>query len=492
MMLEFGEWLPDLPVFNNPGVTEAKNVLPGTLSYEPALSLSAYATNALTARCQGAAYGVDDGGNTYNFAGDATKLYKRSVTTDTDVSKVGGYATAADGTWSFAKYNRRVIATNFIDNMQSFIIGSSSVFADLAISAPRAYCVALQDNFVLAGNTYDSIDGAVPHRVRNSAIGDPTDWTVSAATQADFVDLDGDKGWVKNIVSGEYALIFQERAITRMEYAGSPTIFQMRVIDQNRGLLTQNAVTQVGSLVFYLAYDGFYLCDGTQSVPIGDGKVNKTFFDDLDLSYVHMISCAKHPELPIICWAYPGDGHSGGIPNKIICYNYSPNAKMRWSYFMQDVEFLVPALAEGYTLDTLDSINTSIDALPYSLDSRFYTGKYLVFAAYNSSHTYSTFTGSALAALIETQEGQPFQGRLGDVDKVRPIVDGSGTITVQVGTRDVLTESVTWSTASSMNTTGECDVRANSRYIRGRVNITGGFNHAQGIEIESARPSGNR
>ena len=46
------EWLPDLPAHDNPGATEALNLLPRTgRSYGPLSGLTAYSTTALGARC---------------------------------------------------------------------------------------------------------------------------------------------------------------------------------------------------------------------------------------------------------------------------------------------------------------------------------------------------------------------------------------------------------------------------------------------------------
>ena len=79
MQVPFGEWLPDLPDHLNPGATEAKNVYPAVNSYRPWKSIQTSSGNALTARCQGAATFKDDSGNVFIFAGDATKLYKKTA-----------------------------------------------------------------------------------------------------------------------------------------------------------------------------------------------------------------------------------------------------------------------------------------------------------------------------------------------------------------------------------------------------------------------------
>lgn len=490
-MIEFGEWLPDLPVYANPGATEAKNVLPHGESYKSCPSLTAY-SGAISARCQGAASGRDYSGNVHVFAGDASKIYKLSVTTFSDVSKIGGYTCGADSQWSWAQWDNQIIATQVGDPMQVFDLGAGSVFADLSASAPQARYIDVVRDFLVAGNTYDAVDGSVPHRVRWSAIGDPTDWTVSATTQADYQDLNSADGWVQAVVGGEYGTIIQERAIVRMSYVGSPSVFQFDQLEK-RGTPAPGSVCKFGSMIPYLGDDGFYIFDGSVSVPISHNKVSKTFYADLDQTYTHNISAAVDPINQLIFWAYPAKGNTGGTPNKLLVYNFSPNATKRWSWVELDMEFVFRAASVGgYTLDTLDSYSANLDALPFSLDSRAWTANAAVLAAFDSSHRLSLFTGNALDAVLETGEAEVTPGRRTRINKIRPLVDGASSVTVQMGTRDTASDSVSWGTSASLNGTGDACVRSNARYHRARVNIAGGFDHAQGVDIIEAVEAGAR
>ena len=83
--LLFKEYLPDLPDLQNPGTTEATNVLPLGNSYQPMQSASVY-SDALTAANQGAYSTHDKAGATYTYAGDASKLYSLSNAAYSDVS----------------------------------------------------------------------------------------------------------------------------------------------------------------------------------------------------------------------------------------------------------------------------------------------------------------------------------------------------------------------------------------------------------------------
>lgn len=492
MMIEFGEWLPDLPDFDNPGATIIKNVIPAGASYKQFPSLTVY-SNALSAVCRGATAGRDaTSGNSANFAGDATKLYKMSTASWSDVSKSGGYNLTTDERWYFTQFGNRILATNIADPIQSFTIGSSTAFANLGATAPQARYITSLRNFLAVANTFDGTDGFVPNRVRWSSFNDPTTFTVSATTQSDYQDLNADFGWCKQIVGGEYGVVFQERAITRMTYIGSPIVFQFDVVEANKGTQASGSVIKFGNNTAYWGIDGFNIFDGTQSIPIGANKIDKYFNSDLDTNYISRICAAVDYTNQVIAWAYPGAGNVSGRCNKILMYNYSPTATKRWAFAEVDIEFLYNSLAEGYTLEQLDTISSNLDLLPFSLDSRVYTGNNVLLSAFDSNHKLNTFTGAALTAVLETMEAQITPGQKTNLLLVRPVVDGTGTVTMQIGTRDLLSASNSYGSAISVDSNGNCQTRTNARYHRARVNIAGGFTHAQGIDVLDFKPSGIR
>ena len=205
-MIPFGEFAPDQPDLDAGGTfsTVAKNVIPRTKnSYAPLGTVTAL-TNALDNNCQGAAAFRDSTGSVNSFAGDTSKLYKLDQTTYSSVTGSTTPSVADDDTWQFAKFGERVVAVCGHDtNIQSYLMNSSSVFADLDSAAPRARHVAQIKDFIMAGNTYDSTDGAVANRVWWSAINDPTDWPTigsadAAGKQSDRQDLPSG-GWVQAI-----------------------------------------------------------------------------------------------------------------------------------------------------------------------------------------------------------------------------------------------------------------------------------------------------
>lgn len=476
MIIPFGDYTPDLPALGNSAST-IKNVIPHPKSYKQLNSLSAY-SDALTAYCRGAFTGTDAAGNVRSYAGDATKLYRLVSSTMTNSSKVGGYSSATDSYWEFGQFGDSLIASNFDDTPQTLTLGDAT-FADLTGTPPRFRHIGVGRDFIMVGNTNDGSDGNVPNRVRWPGIGTIDSWSVSASTQADYQDLQGNGGWVQSIVGGEYFTIFQERAIWRAVYVGSPVVFQFDQVEDARGAFAARTTVQVGGIIYYLADDGFYALAGAQSVPIGAGKIDRTFLADLNDDFLHRVTVAAIPDDKVIIWSYPGSGSSDGTPNKCLLYNW---AAQKWCFAEFDHELIYRAQSIGVTLDGLDSLYATLDEIPFSLDSKVWMGGKLQLAAFDTSHRQAFFTGSALAATLETGEVQLNPAGRAEVNEVVPLVDG-GTHAVQVGTRETQASTVTWGSASTENASGICPVRSNSRYHRFRVNNTGSFNDAQGVDI---------
>lgn len=499
-MIEFAEWKPDIAALESDGATVATNVVPGVRHYLPLQSAQVVSTNAMDGDCLGAT-GIRDPstvGDTYNFFGTADKLYKLTNGEFADVSIAGGYSgSGTDDRWEFAQVGSELIATNFANVMQTYTLGSSSLFANLGGTPPQARHIAKIGEFLIAGNTYDAVDGYKPQRVRWAGIGTTTSWTVSATTQADYQDLDNDGGWIQRVIGGDAGgIIFQEYKIIRMTYVGSPLVFQFDEVKGARGTVSPGSVINTGDFIAYCGQDGFYMFDGQTSVPIGAGKVDQTFFNDVDIGYINQMSSALFPYQQIVVWSYRSVNAANDVNDTLLFFNYSPNAKKRWSKASVDHSIIYDYLSEGYTLEQLDDFgagNQTLETLPYSLDSRAYVGNQKFLGSVATDFYLNTFTGTAMNATIETAEVQLSPGKRTLVTLVRPYVDGtSNTLTMQVGKRESLASSLSYGSAVSLNSAGFAPVRSSSRYHRLRTSITGNFTAAQGVDVIGATELGRR
>jgi hypothetical protein len=155
--LPAAEYTPDMPDYQNPGSGNIRNCLPRTPeSYGPFPSLAPFG-GALTAQCQGAVSVTDSGGNVYVFAGDVNNLYEYTSgsTTPSVVSNgTNPYTADVEGNWNFDLMGQRVVATDYEDAIQSFILGSSTKFADLANGGITALTIAVQGSTYTNGTNY--------------------------------------------------------------------------------------------------------------------------------------------------------------------------------------------------------------------------------------------------------------------------------------------------------------------------------------------------
>jgi len=486
MQIPFGEWLPDLPDHLNPGATIASGVYPAANSYKPWKATNNISATALDSQCKGGISAKDVDSNSYTFAGTQTKLYQLDGTTLNNVSKSGNYTGGTDNMWDFTVFGNHVVAANGIDEPQVFTLGSSSLFADLGGSPPIfTYSNVIRD-FLFTGRI-----STAKNRVQWSGINDIETWT-SGTKQSDSQDL-ADGGEVTGITGGEYGYIFQENAITRVDYVGAPTIFRFSTISKNRGAVYAKSIVQVGSRVFFYAQDGFFEIAGDTIKAIGQHKVNANFQSDLDVGYQKNIVGANDPLNHLVIWSYPSDDATLGVNDTLLIYNYAVD---RWSEVTASAPMIWTAFGQPYTVETLDTISTSLDSLTASFDSRFYLGGTLFMAGANDSHYIVDFTGNNLAATITTGEIEPIPNRRSTITRVTPLTDSaisSSTPTARIGSRARAGDSVSNTSYVALTTNGTVPLRSSGRYHRLSLNIAANtsWNHAQGMDAEIVS-AGNR
>lgn len=476
MKIPLGEWLPDLGDTNNPGALVATNVIPAADGYRPYPSLQTISTNAISAYARGAISIKSSGGSSYVYAGSATKLYVLSTAVWTDATRLAGgdYSTATQDMWEFAQWGEMVIATNYTDDVQQITVGGAN-FAVLSGSPPKARHLAVVRDFVVLANINDGTERT--RTVRWSGFGDETKWTTSPLTQSDSQELPGG-GRIVRVIGGERGVIFSEYGIWEMVYEGPPTVFQFNAISTEKGAISPGGVVDAGDgVIFFIGLDDFYVLGGREIKSIGANKVARTFFADLDASYAYRISGAIDKRRSVVVWSYPGNASSSGQPNKTIIYHW-PSGK--WASGTSVVNSLYSFLSPGYTLDTLDTLSSSLDALEASLDSPVYQGGQLSLGAFNSTHYGATLSGSPEDAVIDTTEVQE-EGAIMQITECFPIVEG-GTTTVQHGHRYLPNASVTWESAVSQNTVGSYPLRMIDRFHRLRLNITGDWTKAKEVQ----------
>ena len=254
------------------------------------------------------------------------------------------------------------------------------------------------------------------------------------------------------------------------------------------GLIAAGAAAQDGDTIYFLSDRGFFsVTNGSQVTPIGAEKIDRTVLSELDSNNLHRISCAIDPTTNRVFWAYPGAG-SNGRPNKIVVYDRAIN---RWSQIEQDVELLWSAGGIGFTLESLSTANPDLDAMTVSLDSNRWKGGAAILGAFDSDYKSGSFDGSPMAACLTTKEVEISSGARTPINSFSPIVDG-GTVTGKVITRNSQADAVTEGLALTLRPSGRFTTRANARYHRFELSISGVWDHALGVNIDKKTPRATR
>jgi len=475
--ISFGEWLPDQPGLSG-ALTVAKNVVSQAIGYGP-LPLQVQIATGAAENLVSLHTATQTNGTTALFAAGTTKVFKISpVGAFTDVSGTT-YATPAADRIRFTQFGEQTIFTNNFDKLQAYNVNTSTDFADLSASAPVAKFITVVRDFVVVANTTESTTNYAS-RVRWSGINDETTWTYSQTTQSDKQDIP-DGGNIVGITGGEFGLVFLDRSIVRMSYIGTPLIFQFDNISRGTGCLEANSIAQYQGVTFFLSDDGFYMCDGQKVTPIGSEKVDRYFFETLNLSDIATMSAAIDPIRKLVVWNYPTTGNI----RKLLIYNFKTS---RWTDAETETDYISDASTGDVTMEDLDTISSSLDALTQSLDSSAYIGGQHFLGGTQGTSVFS-LTGLPSAGFIET--GDIDIGATSLVTLARPQIDG-GSASVAIASRNRLDGAITYSDNVAASSENRVSLRSSGRYHRLRVTPSGtAWANAVAVDIDVV-PQGGR
>ena len=380
------------------------------------------------------------------------------------------YTTPTNQRWRFTQFGNVIVAANGGNRLQGYNLDTSSTFQDLASDAPASRYVTVVRDFVVSGY----IGSEYPNRVQWSALGDESSWANSATTQADFQDIP-DGGSVVGVTGGEFGLVFLDRAIHRMSYAGSPLVFQFDNISRNLGCYEANSIIQYGGTSFFLASDGFYACDGQQIIPIGNEKVNRYFYNDAEESLLNLMSVAVDPFRKLIIWSYAST--SSAVPDKLLIFNFQTN---KWSSGTTSVSRVASSSSPAFTLEGLDVFGT-LEQISSSFDDRVWLGGKMQFAGVKNAKII-TFSGAPMTATIETGDIE-VPGTTSAITIAKPIVDnGSGN--VALFSRRLLNQQVVFGSQVVADSENRVSIRGVGRYHRLQLTPTGSWTSAVGTDID--------
>jgi hypothetical protein len=369
---------------------------------------------------------------------------------------------SATAQWQFAQFGNLVFATQANAALQVFDLSSSTAFADCAGSPPQATYIAVVGRFLVLSGLLSN-----PYRIQWSGLNATTTWT-SGTNSSDYQDFP-DGGIVRGVAGGEAGIVFQDQAIRRMSYVpGSPIIFQIDRITQDKGLFAPLSLIRAGEKIFFYAGQGFHKIEpGGVPEQIGREKVDRTFLADLDKGHLELFHGAADPRTTRVYWAYrSANGVNPANYDKILAYDY---ALERFFPISVTGEYLLGISQTGLTLENLDSISSSLDALTLSLDS-YATAVQPQIAQFSNSHVLGFFAGTNLEATMESAEQGTDEQRI-TVKGFRPVTDAA-TLYGSVSYRDTPSgASIAGGEVLVNARTARCDMMRDARYSRFKIRI---------------------
>jgi hypothetical protein len=338
-VVSFGEWLPDQPVLNNPGLTVAENVIPADNGYKPYVPLVASSFTAISgvngafpyAQLNGTSGAVRYG----LVVGNQTNLYV--IPSVANIFSPFGATFSASEYWRFAQFDNVILATNAVDLPQRFTIGSTpSVLGSSPGTAPAAQHVGVIGQFVVLGDLNTGLP-TDPYTLQWSGADDydsfPAPNSATAiAQQSGAQIMPADGGTITGITNGDqFGIIFQRARISRMTYAGPPVVFQFDPVDVGRGCFYPNSLVQVKGLAYFASGLGFFVTDGVSVTSISDEKIDKYFSSLIgDVPSTAIVGAVDY-DTKCVMWSLKYKG-------KILHYNYE---RKRWSVANETTDWLV-------------------------------------------------------------------------------------------------------------------------------------------------------
>lgn len=495
-IIPIGDYTPDQPAYMSGNVTWSANTYPrDNLSDGPLLSGEELTDATVGVTC-GAFAVRSSAGTTYVFAGDDKYLYEQTGVSLSDVT-AASYSYSADF-WTFTRFGDQVLASNLNDPIQEFTLGSSTKFANLAAAAWKARFIStFEPGFVMLGYVDDG-GTTYPNGVRWSGINDATSWETvgtasAAAVQSDYQLLQAG-GYVTGLaagVGGAAGVVMMDEALYRVEYAGSPTVFNFRLVDDRKGSICRNGSAVVNGILYFISHDGFCAYDGNAIRQIGFSRIDAKFLNEVNRAKLDHVWCAVDYDRKCVIWAYPAAGAS--YPNRWLIYSYAAD---RWRYGDADelaCTLIFTGRQAGYTLDTLDTIlPAGVDGYgSFSVDDPLFTGGKRGIMGFSSANKLQAYIGPSLQARFETGEAD-INGNRVFVSGIKPLTDSTGVASYVRG-RNSFGSTPSVETPYTVGSDGWAPARTATRYARAGAVIPASeaWTYFQGFDVRF-RPEGRR
>lgn len=455
MKLPLGPWRPDI-VENNAGVLElALSALPGRKSWGPAPSLQPV-SDALTGTPRGCFTAIKEDGSVATIVGTDTKLYIRSGETFTDATRlVGGDYTVASGhLWRFTQFGTKVVAVHPSDDPQVIDIETDANFADLGGTPPQAGQVTVIDDYLVLSELTDT-----PNSIIWSDTNDITNWSTGNSDMQEFADGGPVKGFFPAA-----KLVVQEGRVRRLIVTGDTDVFQFDEVEStiNVGTICSYGIVELGSALALYTDTGFKIVTASEVREIGKDNVDEWFKGEMFSGRSRMIQGVRDPGATRVYWAFPTE--ESDLFASIVGYDWTAWEGQGGFFQIDEPVYVLGTSAEdGTSLEELDDVSASLDALAQSLDAQIWQGGRPTLAAIGEDKRIGYLNGGALQAVLRGSLYTLIEGVRSFVNQVTGETDAA-TYSIRVNRKQRRSGADNWTSASTVQMSGVCPVRASGKY----------------------------
>jgi len=351
-------------------------------------------------------------------------------------------------------------------------------FIDLPAWPAATYCKVLRQykNFLVALNITEGTTNK-PHRIKWSSAAEPgalpSTWDKADATKdaGEFDVGEGQDPIIDGLGLKNQFIIYKEAGTYAIDFVGGAFVFSNRKVFGMSGILNRNCAVEFDSFHFVVTGQDIVIHDGYTATPVGDKRVRRSFFQNIDVNNASKVFCFKNPFLNEIFVCYPSIGATHC--DRALVYNfvdktfshrsmpnvthaaYGPVDNTLGGSYQQDNDPVDTDLSSydgpDFTPDTARVMMGSADTKLFLLDAA------------------ASFNGALPAAFAE-HRGMSFDmpERYKTVTGIRLRITGNigSTVLIKVGSQETpYSEPVYTTMTYIIGTTLQCDCFVSGRYI---------------------------
>lgn len=305
----------------------------------------------------------------------------------------------------------------------------------------------------------------------------PSTWVAAATNEAGSAILADTPGpAMLGIPLQDTLIIFKRASAYGVNYIQTGDIFQVRLLDGDRGALTRHAACDIGGRIFVVSDGEIYLTDGVNWQPIATGLVRDYLFGQLDQTNYENLHVQHHRSKNEVWVRYPQAGNT--YCTEALIYNIATGG---WG---------VRSLSNG-TCAAIGVVNDTSPDESWDADSNTWDSDDSYWNAANYSLAVEQLLTAVDGAAITLEDddtatteaatlfkhdmtmGQPERLKLVRRVNVRTN-DAPGTLYIRVGSRNSVTDSITWDAEQTLATPADhVNVRTLGKYISLEVRSAG-------------------